>query len=316
MELHTLGVDAGYTQKDVQEVARCFTGWTINRQTGEFIFRPASTTTGSKIVLGHVIPAGGGMQDGETVLDILASSPACAHHLARNVPALRQRQSAAALVNRIAGVFTQTGGDLRAVTEAILTSPEFLSPSAYNNKIKSPLEFAVSAVRASESTLVAAPAAAFGQARADPGRRRGARPHARPPTGSPMPKQQSLNWHIFELGEPLFACTPPTGYGEVSKKWVRPGALIERLNFALALTQQQISDVQFDAAEHPRRDRPRPSRGRARTAASPCCSTTRSPTRPEKVLTKTAVPAPATSQTVNPTKLIALIIGSPEFQRK
>ena len=85
MELHTIGVDAGYSQTDVQEVARCFTGWTFNRQTGEFVFRPFQHDRGSKIVLGHVIPANGGIQDGETVLDILASSPACAHFISREM---------------------------------------------------------------------------------------------------------------------------------------------------------------------------------------------------------------------------------------
>ena len=156
MELHTLGVDGGYTQQDVQEVARCFTGWSIDRQSGEFAFHPRLHDNGAKVVLGHPIPAGGGMQDGETVLDILASSPACAHFISRE---LCQRFVADnppdALVNRIAGVFTQTNGDLRKVTEAILTSPEFLASTSFGNKIKSPFEFTVSAVRATGSTIVA-----------------------------------------------------------------------------------------------------------------------------------------------------------------
>ena len=191
-------------------------------------------------MLGHQIPAGGGIEDGEQVLDILCSSPACAKFISRE---LCQRFVAdsppEALVTRIAGIFTRTDGDLRAVTEAILTSPEFLSPSSYGNKIKSPLEFAASAVRASGSTLITrlpAPwetivptlegAAILGRAKAVDRLSRA--------------KKQSLNWHVVELGEPLFACTPPTGYGEDSRKWVSPGALIERLNFALALTQQHL----------------------------------------------------------------------------
>jgi uncharacterized protein (DUF1800 family) len=315
MELHTIGVDGGYTQQDVQEVARCFTGWTINRLTGEFIFRPRQHDNGAKVVLGHAIPAGGGMQDGETVLDILASSPACARHIALE---LCQRfvsdDPPTALVDRVAGVFTQSGGNLRQVTEAIITSPEFLSAADYNNKIKSPLEFAVSAVRASESSII---------------------PQQPPPYDKLVPAiegggvlgrgaaadriskrpRQSLNWHILELGEPLFACTPPTGYKEVSKFWVSPGALIERLNFALALTQQQVADVRFNPQTIlAGTDLDNPEAVLRQSVALLLQNDISASTR--KVLEQTALPAPGESKTVDPSKLIALIIGSPEFQRK
>jgi len=315
MELHTLGVDGGYTQQDVQEVARCFTGWTIDRQTGEFMFRPRMHDNGAKVVLGHQIPAGGGMQDGEMVLDILCEHPSCAHFISRE---LCQRFVAddppSALVDRVAGVFTQTHGDLRQVTEAILTSPEFLSPSSYGNKIKSPLEFAVSAVRASQSTII---------------------PKQPPPFDKLVPtiegagimgrgqaadrlgkyKRLSLNWHIYELGEPLFACTPPTGYKEVSKFWVSPGALIERLNFAMALTQQEVSDIRFNPQNIlAGTDLDKPGGILEQCVAVLLQNNITDATR--KVLTQTALPAEGSGQTVNPAKLIALIIGSPEFQRK
>ena len=155
MELHTLGVDGGYTQQDVQEVARCFTGWTINNQTGEFRFNAEQHDNGAKVVLGHHLPAKGGIKDGEMVLDILCAQPSCAHFISKEL-CIRfvSDDPPPALVDRVAGVFTQTGGDLRKVTEAILTSPEFLSPATYDTKIKSPLEFAVSAVRASKSNLI------------------------------------------------------------------------------------------------------------------------------------------------------------------
>jgi uncharacterized protein (DUF1800 family) len=315
MELHTIGVNAGYTQQDVQEVARCFTGWTFDRKTGDFVFRPRQHDDGEKTVLGHDIPAGGGIQDGETVLDILCSSPACAHFISKE---LCQRfvsdDPPEALVTRIAGVFTQTDGDLRAVTEAILTSPEFLSPSSYNNKIKSPLEFAVSAVRASESTITPRQPQPWGtivptlEGAAILGRAKSADrlSHA---------KRQSLNWHVAELGEPLYACTPPTGYGEVSRKWVSPGALIERLNFALALTQQQVSDVTFAAQTILTGiDLDHPDEVLNRCVAMLLNNNISDGTR--QVLLKSAVPEPGTGQTVNPNKLIALILGSPEFQRK
>jgi uncharacterized protein (DUF1800 family) len=315
MELHTLGVDGGYTQQDVQEVARCFTGWSIERQTGEFIFRPRQHDNGSKVVLGHEIPAGGGIQDGETVLDILCSNPATAHHIALEMcQRFVSDDPPDALVDRIAGVFTQTGGDLRRVTEAILTSPEFLSPSNFNNKIKSPLEFAVSAVRASQSSILAQQPPPFDKL--VPAQEGGAilGRGAAADRISKRPRQ-SLNWHIYELGEPLFACTPPTGYKEVSKFWVSPGALIERLNFALALTQQQVNDIRFDPQTIlAGTDLDKPEAILNQCVAVLLQNNITPSTR--KVLEQTALPAPGDSQTVNPSKLIALIIGSPEFQRK
>jgi uncharacterized protein (DUF1800 family) len=315
MELHTLGVDGGYTQQDVQEVARCFTGWTIDRMTGTFIFRPGFHDNGAKVVLGHQIPAGGGMNDGEMVLNILCEQPACAHFISRE---LCQRfvgdDPPAALVDRIAGVFTQTGGDLRQVTGAILSSPEFLSPSTYGNKIKSPLEFAVSAVRASDSTLISRQANPLGklastlESGAILGRGQAADKLSKAP-------RQSLNWHIYELGEPLFACTPPTGYKEVSKFWVSPGALIERLNFAMALTQQEVSNVQFNPqALLTGIDLDNPQAVLNQCVAVLLQNNITDSTR--KVLEQTTLPKPGDAQTVNPSKLIALMIGSPEFQRK
>ena len=153
MELHTLGVDGGYTQADVQEVARCFTGWSLNHN-GEFQFYPNRHDNGPKVVLGHQIPANGGIQDGEMVLDILSSHPSTAHFISRE---LCQRfisdDPPKSVVDRTAAVFQKTGGDLREVVRSIITSPEFLSSSSFDSKIKSPLEFAVSAVRATGSTI-------------------------------------------------------------------------------------------------------------------------------------------------------------------
>ncbi len=315
MELHTLGVDAGYTQQDVTEVARCFTGWSVDRLTGQFAFHPGQHDNGAKVVLGHNIPPGGGIQDGETVLDILASSPACAHFISRE---MCQRfvadDPSPALVNRIATVFTESGGDLRAVTEAILTSPEFLSPSDYGNKIKSPLEFTVSAVRASGSTIIAQQPPPFDKL--EPTLEGGA-VLGKGGAADRMAKRprQPLGFHILELGEPLFACTPPTGYQEVSSTWVSPGALIERLNFALALTEQKLSDVQFNPATIlGTTDLDKPEAVLDQCIAVLLHNNVSDTTR--KVLTETALPASGENQTVNPSKLIALIIGSPEFQRK
>ena len=315
MELHTLGVDGGYTQQDVQEVARCFTGWSFDRQTGEFLFRPRQHDNGPKVVLGHQIPAGGGMQDGETVLDILCASPATAHHIALEMcQRFVSDDPSPELVDRIAGVFQQSDGNLRKVTEAILSSPEFRSPANFNNKIKSPLEFAVSAVRASGSTIIPQAPAPLNQVMQA---QEGGAILGRGAAADRLSKRprQSLNWHIYELGEPLFACTPPTGYKEVSKFWVSPGALIERINFAMALTQQQVSDVRFNPQSVlGGTDLDKPEDVLNQSVATLLQNNITDSTR--KVLEQTALPASGESQTVNPSKLIALIIGSPEFQRK
>ena len=315
MELHTLGVNGGYTQKDVQEVARCFTGWTLNRKTGEFMFTPRRHDNGEKFVLGHDIPAGGGIQDGETVLDILASAPATAHFISYE---LCQRfvsdTPPEPLVQRIAGVFQSTDGDLRQVVGAILSSPEFLSPSSYQAKIKSPLEFAVSAVRATESDLITKDPPPFDKLKPTV---EGAAVLGRTKASDRLSalKRQSLNWHIYELGEPLFACTPPTGYKEVSKIWVSPGALIERLNFSLALTGQRLEDVRFDPKNILQGvDLDRPDAVLNQCVDALLQGNISDGTR--QVLARAALPAPGTSQTVDPSKLIALILGSPEFQRK
>ena len=316
MELHTLGVNGGYTQKDVQEVARCFTGWTLNRRTGEFLFTPRRHDTGQKLVLGQVIPAGGGMEDGERVLDILASAPATATFISRELCQRFVSDSPSdALVDRIAQVFSSTSGDLRQVVVAILKSPEFLSPAAYQSKIKSPLEFAVSAVRATKSDLQTADSGAGNKIRAAV---EGAAILGRAKAGDRLSNssRQSLNWHIYELGEPLFACTPPTGYKEVSKIWVSPGALIERLNFALSLTEQRIADVQFDPKKIlTQADLDKPEAVLNQSVSDLLEGNISPATR--KVLEQAALPpAGSVAQTVNPSKIIALILGSPEFQRK
>ncbi|MEP6741845.1 MAG: DUF1800 domain-containing protein, partial [bacterium] len=170
MELHTLGVDGGYTQKDVQEVARCFTGWTIfaprgggaaaqammngpraemlRENAGRFFFNPRVHDDGEKIVLGHKIPAGGGVKDGLTVLDILAHQPATAKFIATKlVRHFVSDNAPPALVDRVAAAFTKSNGDIRETLRAVFFSPEFNSPEAYRAKVKRPFELAISAIR-------------------------------------------------------------------------------------------------------------------------------------------------------------------------
>jgi uncharacterized protein (DUF1800 family) len=210
MELHTLGVDGGYTQKDVTEVARAFTGWTIDnpREGGGFKFEPRLHDPGQKIVLGHVIKAGGGESDGEQVLDILAKQPATATFIATKLARRFVSDTPPpALVARLAARFRDTSGDLREVVRAILTSPEFLSPDAYRAKTKTPFEFVVSALRA---------------------------------TGADVQDARPLVRELQQLGMPLYQCQPPTGYKDTGDAWVNTGALVSRMNLAVRLAAGQV----------------------------------------------------------------------------
>jgi uncharacterized protein (DUF1800 family) len=221
MELHTLGVDGGYTQKDVTEVARAFTGWTIANprqaraptartvrggvESGGFVFEPRIHDPEQKIVLGHVIKAGGGQSDGEQVLDILAKHPSTAHFIATKlVRRFVSDTPPAGLVDRTAARFQQTDGDLREVMRTILTSPEFLAPDARGAKVKTPFEFVASALRSTATDV--ADATQYVRA-------------------------------LQQLGMPLYMCQPPTGYADTAEAWVNTGALVNRMNFALRLAR-------------------------------------------------------------------------------
>jgi uncharacterized protein (DUF1800 family) len=269
MELHTLGVDGGYTQKDVQEVARAFTGWTIlqPRAGGEFRFEPRMHDRGEKAVLGHRIKAGGGMEDGEQVLDLLARHPSTARFIAAK---LARRfvadEPPAALVTRAAARFTDTNGDIREVLRAIVTSPEFFAPAAYRAKVKTPLEFVASAVRATGINL----------------------PNA-------MPAVQALR----ELGMPPYMCEPPTGYADEAKAWVNTGALLNRMNFALALTSG------------------RDGRGRDRAQATAPAATTADAVIENALANDISESTRSTiAKASTPAQAAALALGSPEFQRR
>jgi uncharacterized protein (DUF1800 family) len=207
MELHTLGVEGGYTQKDVTEVARAFTGWTIDnpRRGAGFRFEPRMHDAGGKVVLGHVIKAGGGQSDGEQVLDILAAHPSTARFIATKLARRFVGDTPPpALVDRAAARFRATNGDLREVTRTILTSPEFLAPASYRTKVKTPFEFVVSALRST--------AADIGDAK-------------------PIVRQ------LQQLGMPLYMCQPPTGYKDTADAWMNTGALVSRMNYASTLAR-------------------------------------------------------------------------------
>jgi uncharacterized protein (DUF1800 family) len=211
LELHTLGVDGGYGQDDVVNVARAFTGWTIDaprRGGGGFTFNARMHDDKEKVVLGQRIPGGGGKQDGERVLDIVAAHPSTARHIALKLAArLVSETPPPALVERVAKVFLDTGGDLRAVTRAIITSPEFMSPAARRAKVKTPFEFAISALRA---------------------------------TGADVSNAAPLVQQLRTLGMPLYGAQPPTGYDDTAASWINSGALLARMNFAVALAGNKI----------------------------------------------------------------------------
>ncbi|MBI2819774.1 MAG: DUF1800 domain-containing protein [Acidobacteria bacterium] len=205
MELHTLGVEGGYTQKDVAELARVFTGWTIRqpRRNPEFYFEARLHDPGTKVVLGKKI-RGGGMREGEQVLEMLAHHPSTARFLSTK---LAQRfvsdQPPASLVDRMTAAYQKSDGDIRTVMRAMIYSPEFWSRESYRAKIKKPLELVASTVRA----------AGF--------------------DGDVPPGL--VEW-TARLGEPLYQCQPPTGYSDQAEAWVNTGALLNRMNFALQVT--------------------------------------------------------------------------------
>jgi uncharacterized protein (DUF1800 family) len=304
MELHTLGVDAGYTQKDVVELARILTGWTIDqpRRGGSFVFRPAAHDAGTKTLLGQQFAANG-EAEGERALDLLAVHPATAKHIAFK---LAQRfvadEPPAALVERVAKVFTSTKGDLRAVTSAVLTSSEFRGTAHRRAKVKTPLEFVASAVRS---------------------------------TGATVTNAQPLVTAMQNLGMPLYGAQPPTGYAMTADAWVNTGSLLARMNFAVELVStgriapQQAAGRAAGAAAAAQVGRGRGLAGRGQNLAA----------RPVQVDVKTLVPtvdaaaresliatllqgqaADATRQTLaragTAEQLVALTLGSPEFQKR
>ncbi len=216
LELHTLGVDGGYTQHDVAEVARAFTGWTLrNPHDGSgFFFDIKKHDHNSKHVLGHTIKAGRGVEDGEQVLDILAKHPSTAHFIAAKlVQHFVADAPPSALVERAARTFRKTDGDLREVMRTILTSREFLDESDYRAKVKSPFEYVASALRATNASVTNA---------------------------------RSFVGAISNIGEPLYQCQPPTGYDDLSRVWINTGTLVSRLNFAQSLTANGANAAKLD----------------------------------------------------------------------
>jgi uncharacterized protein (DUF1800 family) len=217
MELHTLGVDGGYTQADVTEAARVFTGWTIANldDGGQFQFDPRRHDPGNKTILGQTLYESGA-DEGQRLLDMLAGHPSTAHFISKKL-AMRfvSDDPPEALVKRMAATFLATDGDIREVLRTLFKSPEFWSPKVYRGKVKTPLEFVVSALRASGTEIVL-PDASVGT--------------------------------IASMGMPPYGCVPPTGYSMAAESWENQGDLLARFNFATNLTQGRVGGLTFDPA--------------------------------------------------------------------
>ena len=212
MELHTLGVDGGYTQRDVTEVAKIFTGWGIDRaeQGGDFEFNPRRHEPGQKMALGHQFPDRG-ESEGMQVLHMLAVSPVTAHHVSLEIA---QRfvsdNPPPAIVDAMAATWVKTGGDMREVMRTMLASPQFWSQDAYRAKVKTPEEYVISAVRA---------------------------------TGGEVMHPAALVEAIGQLGMPLYGCQTPNGYSWMADAWLNSGGLLDRMNFSLALADNNAGTV-------------------------------------------------------------------------
>jgi uncharacterized protein (DUF1800 family) len=218
MELHTLGVNGGYTQADVTQVAKVFTGWTVDQpfRGGSFQFNERRHEPGPKVVLGKTIPEGG-EAEGLAVLHMLATSPATARFISTKL-AVRfvSDTPPPALVDRMAKAFLDSGGDIKVVLRTMFQSPEFWSTEVYRAKVKTPVEFLVSAVRAS---------------------------------GADVANAQPLVGALDKLGMPIYGMQTPNGYSWTSEPWVSTGALVNRMNFAVALSNNRLFGVRTDWTE-------------------------------------------------------------------
>ena len=216
MELHTLGVDGGYTQQDVINVARILTGWSMTppQQGARFVFNDWAHDTGEKVVLGRTFPAGRGQQEGSELLKLLANHPSTMRHVSAKLCArLLADDPPDGCVDAGVHAWERTAGDIRAVLRAIFRSPEFWAPEYRAAKVKTPLEFVVSAVRA---------------------------------VGGGPDSTLALAQVVGRLGQPLYLEQPPTGYPETQESWVNSGALLERLNVAMGIAAGRVPGIAVD----------------------------------------------------------------------
>ena len=288
MELHTLGVNGGYTQKDVTELARVLTGWTLEepREGGGYVFRAPRHEPGDKIVLGRTFHENG-EREGEAALAMLAAQPATARFISTK---LAQRfvsdTPPPALVDAMAKTFMETDGDIKAVLRTMFGSPEFWSVKQYRAKVKTPLEFTVSALRA---------------------------------TGADVTRVQSLTDALNRMGMPLYGAQPPTGYSMKAESWVNSGALLNRMNFALALGTNKLAGVRVEAAKLAGAgdaEQVQQSLERALVAGGISEQTHETIAKQMNDPAVTGRKLDDPPKPVNAGAVVGMILGSPEFQRR
>ena len=291
MELHTLGVDGGYTQQDVIDVARAFTGWTIEtpRENPAFYFDERLHDSDPKRVLGKKINAGG-IKDAKQVLDLLAKNAHTAHHISLQLAEhFVSDNPPDALVKRMTKTFEKSKGDIRAVMTTMIYSPEFWSRTAFRAKVKTPFELVASTVRALGADV-----------------------------DQPL---QMVQW-VARMGEPLYQCLTPNGYSDKAAAWISTGSLLNRVNFAVALTNNKIRGAQVDVNSLVGLDvsgNPKLALDRVEAVflAGQVSDTTRATldretTDPQVVGATLDDPV----KQVNLSLLTGLVLGSPEFQKR
>ncbi len=216
LELHTVGVEAGYTQEDVVNVARILTGWSMTapRRGTRFVFNRWAHDQEEKVVLGKKFPAGRGEEEGIELLRFLARHPSTMRHVSRKLCSRFVNDDPPdRCIDAAVNAWEKSGGEIPAVLRAILHSPEFWAPENRGAKIKTPLEFVVSALRALD---------------ADPD------------------STLALAQIVGRLGQPLYLYQPPTGYPETQDSWVSSSALLDRFNLALALASSRLPGAMVD----------------------------------------------------------------------
>ncbi|HTX14954.1 MAG TPA: DUF1800 domain-containing protein [Candidatus Baltobacteraceae bacterium] len=291
MELHTVGVDAGYTQQDVIEMAECLTGWTVKepRRDPEFVFKPEFHAEGKKVVMGHTFDSGG-EKDGEEALAMLASDPHTAKFISTELA--RHFVSDApppALLARMTKTYESTGGDIRSVLRTMIYSPEFWSKETYRAKVKTPFELVASTARALDADVTVS-----------------------------LP----LTVWVGRMGEPLFLCQPPTGYSDKASTWVNTGALLNRLNFALGFATNHMAGANVDLADMFGEDASRDPETALTRATDLFLDGQLAPTTMQTLEARLNDPQILQARLDDPVKqvneglLSGLVLGTPEFQRR
>jgi uncharacterized protein (DUF1800 family) len=291
MELHTLGVDGGYTQKDVTEVARAFTGWTIEkpREYPQFKFEERLHDPDPKIVLGKKIHAGG-IKDGEEVIALLAKNPNTARFISTKLARRFVSDTPPpSLVDRMAKTFQKSDGDIRDVMRTMIYSPEFWSRDAVRAKVKTPFELVVSSVRALGTDV-----------------------------DTPMPL---VGW-VGRIGEPLYQCQPPTGYSDKAETWVNTGSLLNRLNFSLALAGNKVRGSRSDVTALLGTDSSNDPKAALDRAVQVFLGGQVAPNTVDTLQKQLENPQVVQAKLDDPVKQVdlgvvtGLVLGAPEFQRR